>query len=60
MLVTRSLLLSLDFVATVVRIENTLRASDTDSVPSAESFLPLNGRVSGPLWHWALTVSYTI
>ena len=36
------------FVATNVLIENTRSASETESVPSAESFLPLNGKDSGP------------
>ena len=35
--------------ATSVLIENTFSASDTERVPSAESFLPVNGNVSGPL-----------
>ncbi|MNF18117.1 hypothetical protein D3C80_2220150 [compost metagenome] len=39
----RSLLVSWNLVATSVRIENTLRASWTDKVPSAEFFRPLNG-----------------
>jgi len=38
---------SVSLAATSVRIEKTLRASDTDRVPSAESFLPVYGNVSG-------------
>ena len=43
-----SLFDSVPFVATTVRMEKTLSASDTERVPSAESFLPVNGNVSGP------------
>ena len=49
------LLASFCFAATRVRIANTLKASDTDSVPSAESFRPVNGKESGPRWHWQFT-----
>ena len=40
-----------DFAARNVRIENDLRASYTLRVPTAEFFLPVNGYISGPLWH---------
>ncbi len=39
---------SMSFAANNVLIEKTLNASETDKVPSAESFLPVNGKVSGP------------
>ena len=39
---------SVSFAATSVLIVNTLSASVTDKVPSAESFLPVNGKLSGP------------
>src|SRR5258706_10569554 len=42
------------FAATIERIENARSASDTDSVPSAESLRPANGKTSGPRWHWQL------
>ena len=42
---------SVSFAATSVRIVKTRSASLTDSVPSAESFRPVNGKVSGPRWH---------
>jgi hypothetical protein len=42
---------SVSLAATSVRIEKTLSASETDSVPSAESFLPVKGKISGPRWH---------
>ena len=42
---------SVPLAATSVRIVKTLRASETDSVPSAESFLPVKGKASGPRWH---------
>jgi len=40
---------SVDLKANKLLIEKTLKASFTESVPSAESFLPVNGRISGPL-----------
>lgn len=40
--------------AIMVRIEKARSASLTDKVPSAESFLPVNGNTSGPRWHWQL------
>lgn len=40
------------FAATIERMENERSASVTDEVPSAESFLPVNGKPSGPRWHW--------
>jgi len=39
---------SVSLAATSVRIVKTLSASVTDNVPSAESFLPVKGKVSGP------------
>ena len=39
---------SVCFVATMERIENDRNASVTESVPSAESFRPANGKTSGP------------
>ena len=45
------LFVSFSLVATSVLIEKTLKASETDNVPSAESFLPVKGKLSGPLWH---------
>jgi hypothetical protein len=42
---------SVSLTATNVLIENDLRASTTDKVPSALSFLPVKGNASGPLWH---------
>ncbi len=50
----KALVWSLYLAATRVRIENCFSASATDKVPSAESFLPLNGNVSGPRWHCVL------
>jgi hypothetical protein len=43
--------LSKSFAATRERIEKERRASITESVPSAESFRPVKGKVSGPRWH---------
>lgn len=43
-----------EFVATSDLMEKALNASIIERVPSAESFLPVNGKESGPLWHWAL------
>jgi len=48
---------SVSLAATRARMVKTLRASDTDRVPSAESFLPVNGNVSGPRWHWLLMLT---
>lgn len=42
------LLASVDFVAKNERVEKERKASDTDKVPSALSFLPVNGKTSGP------------
>ena len=42
------LFLSVSLVATNERIENDRSASTTDNVPSALSFLPVNGKTSGP------------
>ena len=44
------LLASESLVATRVLIEKIRRASETDSVPSAESLRPVNGNASGPRW----------
>lgn len=46
-----ALFASLDAVAATVRIEKARSASLTDRVPSAESFRPVNGNVSGPRRH---------
>ena len=46
-----SLLYLLSFEATNVLIEKERSASYTLSVPTAESFLPVKGNTSGPLWH---------
>lgn len=35
-------------------IENSYNAPVTDNDLSAESSLPVNGKLSGPLWHWLL------
>ena len=43
-----------DWAATSERMEKHLRASLIERVASAESFLPVNGSVSGPRWHWQL------
>ncbi len=53
----RRLLTSLALAATSVRMEKTRSASETDSVPSAESLRPVNGKVSGPRWHWLLRLT---
>ena len=45
---TNSLLLAFNLVATKERIEKERKASNTERVPSALSFLPVNGKVSGP------------
>lgn len=42
---------SVCLVATIDRIEKARKASGTLSVASAESFLPVNGKISGPRWH---------
>ncbi len=52
-----ALLASVSLAATRVRMVKTLRASETESVPSAESFRPVNGNVSGPRWHWLLRLT---
>ncbi len=39
---------SVSLAATSVLIVKTLSASVTDKVPSAESFLPVKGKLSGP------------
>ena len=44
-------------VVTTVRIENDRNAAVTESVPSAESLRPVNGKVSGPRWHCALILT---
>ena len=44
-----SLFSSLSLVATIVLIEKERNASGTERVPSAESFLPVKGKTSGPL-----------
>lgn len=44
-----SLFISFTLAATKVLIVKIRNASDTDNVPSAESFLPVKGKVSGPL-----------
>ena len=49
MFVIIDLFISSSLAATRVLIENTRSASETDKVPSAESFLPVKGKVSGPL-----------
>ena len=49
-----SLFKSLPLAATRALIEKTRRASETDKVCSAESFRPVQGKVSGPRWHWLL------
>ena len=46
-----ALLISNSFAATSVLIENTRRASETERVPSAESFLPVNGGQMGDVFH---------
>ena len=38
-------------------MEKTRKASDTESVPSAESLRPVKGKVSGPRWHWQLILT---
>ncbi len=48
---------SWSLAATSVRIVNTRSASVTDRVPSAESLRPVNGKVSGPRWHWLLMLT---
>ena len=35
-------------------VVKTKAASETERLPSAESFLPVKGAVSGLLWHWQL------
>jgi hypothetical protein len=44
-----SLFSSVSFAATSDLIENDLKASTTDKVPSALSFRPVKGKLSGPL-----------
>src|SRR4051812_34184385 len=51
------LLSSVCLAAIIDRIENERSTSVTDSVPSAESFRPVNGNTSGPLWHWQLMLT---
>ena len=55
--VSNRLLRSFAFAATRVRMEKTRSASETESVPSAESLRPVNGNVSGPRWHWLLRLT---
>lgn len=45
---------STSLAATRVLIEKTLKASEIERAPSAESFRPVNGNESGLLWHWLL------
>jgi hypothetical protein len=52
MLVMICLFKSVCLAATSVRIENIRKVSVTERVPSAESFLPVKGNVSGLRWHW--------
>lgn len=47
---------SVEAIDTIVRIENARSASLTDSVPSAESLRPVNGKVSGPRRHCVFTL----
>src|ERR1700674_703105 len=54
---SNALLASVCLVATIERIENARKASVTDSVPSAESLRPANGKTSGPRWHWQLMLT---
>jgi hypothetical protein len=49
-----SLFTSFDLAATIVLIEKDRSASETESVPSALSFLPVNGKTSGPRCAWQL------
>lgn len=51
------LLRSFALAAARLLIENTRKASETESVPSAESFLPVKGKVSGPRWHCELILT---
>ena len=51
------LLRSSALAATSVRMLKTRRASETESVPSAESLRPVNGKVSGPRCHWLLRLT---
>ena len=51
------LLSSVCLAAIIERIENERSASVTDKVPSAESFLPVKGKTSGPRWHWQLMLT---
>lgn len=53
-LVSSARFLSSSLVATIERMENTRSASLIDSVPAALFLRPVNGKVSGPRWHWAL------
>ena len=45
------LLTVLSLAATNVLMENDRKASRTLNVLNAESFLPVKGKTSGPLWH---------
>ncbi len=47
-------LAGLFLAATRVRIEKTRSASETERVASALSLRPVNGKSSGPRWHWEL------
>ena len=50
---------SVCLAATSVRMEKTRKASDTESVPSAESFRPVKGKVSGPALALAVDINPT-
>ena len=52
-----SLLGAEPLAATSVRMEKARNASLTESVPSAESFRPVKGNVSGPRCHWLLMLT---
>jgi len=54
MVFSRFLLESVTFAATSDLMENDRSASKTESVPSALSFLPVNGKTSGPRCAWQL------
>jgi hypothetical protein len=51
------LFFGLSLEATKVLMEKDLKASCTLKVPTAESFLPVNGRTSGPLWQELLRLT---